>query len=153
MRNPDADQPHGELAPRQVQCRASIPRMPPSTRGPHTGQIALAALGTTLIITDPSGSTARLVIRQRSFPTSRSSASIAALPPPAYPRSSFTGRPSPNLPMGREVPSMPAHDGVGRDEGEVRTPSDAESTHQRPQKLVLGAEPSLPTNWPLPEPR
>ena len=47
-------------------------------RVPHTGQIALTALGTTLIITEPSGSTARLVIRQRSFPTSRSSASIAA---------------------------------------------------------------------------
>ena len=44
----------------------------------HThGHIALAAFGTTLISTEPSGSTARLVIRQRSFPTSRSSASIA----------------------------------------------------------------------------
>src|SRR5205085_4560982 len=70
---------------------------------PHTEHIALAALGTTLIMTDPSGSTAKLVIRQRSFPTSRSSASIAALPPPAYSRSSLTGRPSPNLLMSPEV--------------------------------------------------
>ena len=62
-------------------------------RVPHTGQIALAAFGTTLIITDPSGSTVRLVIRHRSLPTSRSPASIAALPLPAYSRSSLTEAP------------------------------------------------------------
>jgi hypothetical protein len=77
---PDA-QAHGELAPGQVQGRASIHHVCLRALGvPHTGQIALAALGTTFIITDPSGSTAKLVIRQRSFPTSRSSASIAAPP-------------------------------------------------------------------------
>jgi len=37
---------------------------------PHTGQIALTALGTTLIISEPSGSIAKLAIRHRSLPTS-----------------------------------------------------------------------------------
>ena len=63
--------------------------------------IALTALGTTLIITDPSDSIARLVIRQRSLPTSRSSTFTAAFTPPAYERFSLTGSPSPNLPMSR----------------------------------------------------
>ncbi len=40
---------------------------------PHTGQRALAAFGMTLIITEPSGSMAKLAMRQRSVPTSRSS--------------------------------------------------------------------------------
>jgi hypothetical protein len=39
----------------------------------HTEQMAVAALGTTLIVTEPSRSTDRLAIRQRSVPTSRSS--------------------------------------------------------------------------------
>jgi hypothetical protein len=56
----------------------------PDVGVPHKGQIALTALGTTLIITEPSGSIARLAIRQRSLPTSRSSSFPAALPPPAY---------------------------------------------------------------------
>src|SRR5258708_36319644 len=64
---------------------------------PNTGQIALAALGTTLIITEPSCSTASLAIRQRSVPTSISAASTAASCPPDYSRSSLTGSPSPNL--------------------------------------------------------
>jgi hypothetical protein len=60
---------------------------------------ASGALGTTLIVTEPPGSVAKLAICQRSVPTSRSSTSTAALLPPAYSRSSFTGRPSPNLRM------------------------------------------------------
>lgn len=68
---------------------------------PHTGQIAPAALGTTLITTEPPGSIARLVIRQRSLPTSRSLTFTAALPPPAYLQSSLTGSRSSNLPMSR----------------------------------------------------
>jgi len=47
---------------------------------PQTGQMALTALGMTLIITEPSCSTARLAIRQRSLPTSRSSTFTAAPP-------------------------------------------------------------------------
>jgi hypothetical protein len=61
----------------------------------HTGQRALTACGITLIVTEPSASTARLAIRQRSVPTSRSSTFTAALPPPAYSRFSFTGCRSP----------------------------------------------------------
>jgi hypothetical protein len=40
--------------------------------------MALVVFGTTLIITEPSDSIARLAIRQRSLPTSRSSTFTAA---------------------------------------------------------------------------